>query len=374
MLCRVCIRGTGRNVSNLTPRRCPRPELPLPRTQSQPWNRRTTSSERINAQQLQQQRRPVSPPNTTDDVEINLETHLDHPLPLPDSPRAGIPPTPGPDRAGSLLQTVRSNVSPHHGDLKSFLAYARRTGLNSTSTTYRGTLYEYVVQETLKRYGFELVRMGGRGDGGVDMLGFWRLAGATKMTKAAVDTLDHTPVHGRNGRPSAVMMTTTTMRRSDDEIVIPVLVQCKRHLSGKVSPGYVRELEGAIRAGNVPVGWRGEAVMGLLVGARPASKGVRDAMAGCRRAVGWICLEVAEDREEIDRHAVEWGEEDENSTADDEESSKQGTVRQMLWNRAANEIGLAAFHAVARYDGSSLWSDQPDKGSATEVILTRKGF
>ena len=103
-----------------------------------------------------------------------------------------------------------------------------------------------------------------------------------------------------------------------------VIVQCKA-LKGKLGPNLVRELEGAFIG--APVGWRGAGVLAILVSPKSATKGVREAMGRCRWAMGWIMLEGG---------AFTCG---------------KGRVRQVLWNRAAAEVGLEGVEVTMKYGG-----------------------
>jgi Protein of unknown function (DUF2034) len=198
------------------------------------------------------------------------------------------------------IRTPRPTTENHH-DLPSFLDYAQRTGLSSTSTTYVGTRYEYTVQHRLRQLGFSLSRIGGRDDSGIDLLGTWLLPS--------------------NPHP------------------LRVIVQCKA-LKGKLGPNLIRELEGAFIG--APIGWRGEGVLGILVSPKSATKGVREAIGRSRWAMGWIMVE------------------NEDGT---------GRVRQMLWNRAAANIGLEGITVTMRYGESR---DDADGGLQGECVLMWK--
>ena len=126
--------------------------------------------------------------------------------------------------------------NPHHSDLPSFLKYADRIGLDTSSTVYVGTHYEYTVQNTLEQLGMSLTRIGRANDCGIDLIGTWAL-------KPAIFPLK-------------------------------VIVQCKA--SQTASPSIARELEGAFVG--APSGWKDPGVLGFLVSQAPASKGVRDAL------------------------------------------------------------------------------------------------
>lgn len=168
--------------------------------------------------------------------------------------------------------------SSQHSDLRSFLAYAQRSGLDAKSTVYVGTHYEYTVAATLARYGFYLKRVGGSSDYGTDLLGTW-----TPPTSSQT---------------------------------IRTLIQCKAGVQ-RSGPNLIRELEGAFAG--APVGWRGEGVMALLVAERPATKGVRDSLGRSRWSMGYICC------------------------------TKDGSLKQMIWNVKAEQSGLEGFGVTSRH-------------------------
>lgn len=141
----------------------------------------------------------------------------------------------------------KSLETSQHSDLASFLAHAKRTGLDETSPTFTGTRYEYLVAERLARYGFSLTRVGGASDFGIDLVGDWTI-------------------------PS----TSRTLR---------VLVQCKA--GSRVGPQFIRELEGSFVG--APPGWRGSRVLGLLVTEKQTTKGVRNALTRSRSAMAYVC-------------------------------------------------------------------------------------
>lgn len=126
--------------------------------------------------------------------------------------------------------------------MDTFITYARKSGLDENSTVYVGTLYEYLCLDALKRFGFSLERVGGRGDEGVDLIGTWKL-------------------------PS-------------EEVPLSAIVQCKA-LKLKAGPVLVRELEGALartKPGSVAV----------LCAQKSATKGVRDAIRNANVPLIWM--------------------------------------------------------------------------------------
>ena len=267
-----------------------------------------------------------------------------------------------------------ATADPSHNSLSSFLCYAKRTSLDHASTTFAGTYYEYATQERLRSYGFDLTRVGGRGDRGVDLKGSWTIA--TEGDKI--------------------------------ESKLQVIVQCKR-LRTKVGPNLIRELEGAL-AGR-------SNTLGVLVGTKSATKGVRDAMGRSKVGICWIMLEVEEgenqktgsedsalvegdlaDSEDRKEHVQTFDgilqtmkdeivskvprkmhdllqlPNEDNHTPPREEATQDTPsqlrhVRQMLWNRAASSMGLEGLDVVTKYDGTKDHNGEVGK----DVMLMRQG-
>lgn len=213
--------------------------------------------------------------------------------------------------------------SVKHNDLPSFLRYAERAGLDPGSTTYVGTHFEYTVAEHLAPLGFLLRRVGGASDRGIDLLGTWTL-----------------PIPKGASAPF--------------QEPLRVILQCKAGAGQRVGPHLVRELEGAFIG--APVGWRsrtgngddgnesgnangnGLAVIGLLVTEKPATKGIRDALARSRWPMAYIYCAGA------------------------------GHVRQMLWNQQAEKsCGLTGLGVTLRH------ATDEHEGAYTHIVLTWQG-
>ena len=255
----------------------------------------------------------------------------------------------------------------------------------------------------------ELTRTGGRGDGGVDMVGVWTLpdlvgrgigdgGGGVVRTAGTTGTgsdgsggssgTSTSTTHGTaasnappSTSPTAISSFLATSPPTSSPLTaslpLKVLIQCKRFTSkSKVTPALIRELEGALRNG--PPGWRDQSsVMGILVATKPATKGLRDAMRGAKQAVCWVCLDIDEGEEEGEVEgnggATEGGNSAEITMGDDEEESKaimpHYTVRQILWNRAADELGLLGLDATVQHQNR-----QSDGGKgSSRVVLSRNG-
>lgn len=202
--------------------------------------------------------------------------------------------------------------TPHHS-LATFLDHARRTSLSRTSSLYIGTRYEYLCLSALSRLSFRaLARTGGRGDLGIDLLGQW-----------ALPTLPYD---------------------------IPALVSCKANKGG-VGPDVVREVEGTVaRKGGV----------GILVGRKEATKGVREAVRRSAVAVVWVMVE------EVDGVKAD---EEGRLLKEVEEAEKVpvGRVRQVLWNEKVEMMGAAGLGVgVRHFEGGAGKMEK-------EVYLTWKG-
>ncbi|KAI1133748.1 hypothetical protein F5Y10DRAFT_4292 [Nemania abortiva] len=202
---------------------------------------------------------------------------------------------------GTLHYPEAPSKDQHH-DVASYVAYAERTGLDVESKVFIGTHYEYSVASALRPLGFDLRRIGGQSDKGIDLLGTW--------------SVPSTP----------------------NNLPLRVLLQCKAYSNAKtakIGPQFIRELEGAYVG--APSGWRGSGVVGLLITQRPATKGVREALAHSRWPLGYVSC------------------------------SREGRLQQMLWNRRAEEEGLEGMGVTARL------SDEDRHGETQRLVLTWKG-
>ncbi|KAB8301369.1 hypothetical protein EYC80_003245 [Monilinia laxa] len=139
-----------------------------------------------------------------------------------------------------------SQNAEHH-DLPSFLEYVSRSNMDTSSTTYVGTHYEYTVKQALERLGMSLRQVGGKSDCGIDLLGTWSLPTAPQAVK--------------------------------------VLIQCKA-FAAKIKPAQARELEGTFVG--APQGWRKSSVLALLVSQQAATKGVREALGRSQWPMGYV--------------------------------------------------------------------------------------
>ncbi|KAI1205691.1 uncharacterized protein F4807DRAFT_441935 [Annulohypoxylon truncatum] len=226
-----------------------------------------------------------------------------------------------------LLYPGNSGSGSTHNDLASYAAYAARTGLDLTSKTYVGTRYEYAVAAALAPLGFDLRRVGGRDDCGIDLLGTWRLP-IPPFSSSISNPHPHPPLR--------------------------VLVQCKASAaqSTKIKPHQIRELEGAFAG--APPAWRhsflgspyptstpGSPILGFLVTQKPATKGVRDALGRSRWPMGFVSC------------------------------TTDGRLEQMLWNGRAEEEGLEGLGVGVRFCEAKGEGEEEGKGQT--LVLTWRG-
>jgi len=136
-----------------------------------------------------------------------------------------------------------------HNSLQSFIEYAKRTELPSHKTVYVGTHYEYITSLALMRLGFSTIRIGGRSDAGIDLIGHWVLAPLREP--------------------------------------LPVIIQCKARKI-PTNPKHIRELEGSFHG--IPYEWKSKEVFGLLVTTVKATKGVLEALSQSRCPMGFVLI------------------------------------------------------------------------------------
>ncbi|RFU35654.1 hypothetical protein B7463_g691, partial [Scytalidium lignicola] len=118
---------------------------------------------------------------------------------------------------------------------------------------------------------------------------------------------------------------------------LKVLVQCKAY-ARKIDPATARELEGTFAG--APQGWRGSRVLALLVAPKQATKGVRDAIGRSRWPMGYVLCE------------------------------RDGSIKQMLWNRRAEEEGLGGLGVDLMYTGGDHTQKKTQAKFAASLFRT----
>ncbi|KAH7072027.1 hypothetical protein BKA63DRAFT_516815 [Paraphoma chrysanthemicola] len=103
-----------------------------------------------------------------------------------------------------------------------------------------------------------------------------------------------------------------------------VIIQCKAR-QGSVFPSTMRELEGSFHG--IPPKWRNKDVLGLLVTNNKATKGTLETLGQSRYPMGFMMV------------------------------TREGTVQQFLWNRAASDRGLEGVGVTVRHTPRALLPD-----------------
>ncbi|KAL7268564.1 hypothetical protein RUND412_008806 [Rhizina undulata] len=149
------------------------------------------------------------------------------------------------------LWNLKLTPSDQHRDLESFLQYAKNSNMDTESTVYVGTLYEYTVLSALSKINMNLSRFGGPGDGGIDIRGTWELP---------------EPVEG-----------------TEEPRILNFLIQCKIKQM-RTGPVFVRELEGAIASSD------DRKTVGMLASSTPCTSGSIKKMLLSRRPLAFCCI------------------------------------------------------------------------------------
>lgn len=197
-----------------------------------------------------------------------------------------------------LPPRLTTSTSLHHHNLSTFLAHAAQAKLNTNSAIYKGTHYEYICMAALAdtTFNFELYRTGRANDLGVDLVGWW----------AVPDDHHDAGIEDKEGK-----------EKKKKFKKLKVLAQCKSTTSPP-KPSQIRELEGAYIG--APAGWNSSSsVLAFLLTTQPATKGVLAAVQRSRWPMG--VLQV----------------------------TREGEVRQFVWNAVAREEGLEGVGVVVRY-------------------------
>jgi hypothetical protein len=118
-----------------------------------------------------------------------------------------------------------------------------------------------------------------------------------------------------------------------------IIAQCKARKCS-CTPSNIRELEGSFQG--KPPRWRNKDVLGLLVTDKQATKGTLEAMGRSRFPMGFVMV------------------------------TREGTIQQFRWNRAASERGLEGVGVTVRHTPRILLSEN-ERQSANSFELNRQG-
>lgn len=305
------------------------------------------------------------PSNSSQRPQQHSPVHLSDPPPPPLPPLKPI----------TTHHDLHSYQIHHHNRLIAASSSPETCHKLNTSTVHLGTRYEYLIQSHLQTHlGFTLTRIGGKGDGGIDLIGSW-----------TIPTPTSTPATKSPSLPTAQPAPTPTFR---------ILLQAKRmSQTRKPMPALMRELDGAIlSAGSAR--WISAAflthcirtststststspspsttstststeqasgslsrltdlshlpTLGILVTTRPLTPGIEQAMASSPRCLMYICLEEVDGQEGTEGLGME----------EFDGLRTPGTrVKQMVWNAAATRCGLRGYEVVSRFVGAGSVDD-----------------
>ncbi|KAI7880165.1 hypothetical protein K492DRAFT_178079 [Lichtheimia hyalospora FSU 10163] len=143
-----------------------------------------------------------------------------------------------------VIPNIRLKSTLAVTDVASFLKTSQ--GKDQTTSTFRGTLFEWQTCEALQKgMGMQLRRTGGRGDRGVDLYGEW-----------PIETIIHQGIKGKD-IPSSTPPC--------------IIVQCKNTKNG-CTPDHVRSLVGAVVLSKDST----RDTIGILAGVRPFTREVTE--------------------------------------------------------------------------------------------------
>lgn len=319
-------------------------------------------------------------------------------------------------RQSGALSGTSSNASPipilkpitTHHNLETYQAYQRqrllatadpqvRHRLNS-STVHLGTRYEYLIQSHLQaHFGFTLTRIGGKGDGGIDLIGTWTLpvpvpVSASSSTLSAIsgvssDPNDPSDSHVNQPRQPSFRILLQAKRMSPSRKPMPALM---RELDGSIlSAASARWISAAFLTHNMRTSTvsshvsdggqdlgrpRSESrsqspllsdlshlpTLGILVTTRPLTAGIEQAMASSPRCLMYVCLEEVDD----DGHAGTDG------RSLDGWRTPATRIRQMVWNAAATRAGLRGYEVIGRFSDHGA---EDSSSSTSDVVMMFQG-
>ncbi|KAF8423113.1 hypothetical protein EV426DRAFT_603888 [Tirmania nivea] len=221
----------------------------------------------------------------------------------------------------SQLADLGKPKDKHHHDLASFRAYAESTGLDPTSTLYRGTVYEYIASNALYHKNMHLIRTGGKSDRGIDLRGEWHIP----LPPAILPTPPN--LDSSSSPPESPITRTKAIR---------IIIQCKGHTTVPLGPNIVRELSGTLAC-------ELSTTIGFLASMYPCTNGTRNAIRFIQKPMGYVCI------------------------------SNKGVVKQLVWNRLASELLGSGIGVGVRYLNSEVGETNVDGELEQEVVLMFNG-
>lgn len=293
---------------------------------------------------------------------------------------------PDPEAIKSKTKTIKSNarIVADHYDLNSFLRYQATNAITPTTSVYLGTRYEYLIQRHLQdRLGFSLTRIGGKGDGGVDLIGTWtlpsisstpststvlpsttfriliqakRLAPHRKPMPALMRELEGTLNSSTSARPISEAFQYHLLRKQEERLRSTMIAPVNQALSADTTPTPTTKTNSTTT--NNPTE---QPTLAILITTNPLTPGIQSFMASSRRNLMYICLEETSPPNSP------------NSLSSANSSSNTQTIpstriQQITWNAAAAQAGLEGYNVGMRY--TSATHNHPSSSSSTTATIT----
>ena len=288
-----------------------------------------------------------------------------------------------------------TSIVATHYDLASYLRFhtARCTAQTdadkrvklSQSSVYLGTRYEYLIQQHLtSNLGFSLTRIGGKGDGGVDLIGTWKVPGAgtgaggdetfkilvqakrltthRKPMPALMRELEGTLMGSRSSRALGQAFAAHQIRVRSQMSTTPLSESSTKSATKPGPKARSTKSPGKLPPDTLPT-------LGILITTRPLTNGIEKAMASSRRCLMYMCLE-----ESLPTPSSTTTNSPTGTESDPVPSTR---IRQIAWNAAASRAGLEGYAVVTRYSDSDsdASADVAGKGEAMsgEATLMYQG-
>ena len=266
-------------------------------------------------------------------------------------------------------------LSHHNSRLHEIRDETSRVRL-STSAVYLGTRYEYLIQRHLSTHlNFTLTRVGGKGDGGIDLIGAWTLPEprSVNVRQRSFRVLCQAKRLGGNRKPGPVLM-----RELEGTVRGSISGKARDLSEAFAAIGYRMAAKAEIPGSALDKAFTDESAedadeksdlshlptMGILITTKPLSDGIEKAMAVSNRPLMYMCLEESVVPTEVD------------SDATDTTNIPQTFLRQLAWNSAASQAGLEGYGVDRKYLDTQVPAQSSEVITSPlqwEAILTYQG-
>lgn len=272
---------------------------------------------------------------------------------------------------------TNTRIVADHYDLKSFLEYQSAKGVNTDSTVALGTRYEYLIQRHLQdKLGFSLTRIGGKGDGGIDLIGTWTIPNLSPASSSVSASFTSPPAANttfrvliqakrlsahRKPMPALMRELEGTLESSSS---IQSITQAFQHHLFRKREEYVRQSAAGMNSVLLPeqspepepsnVSSTALPTLAILVTTNPLTDGIRKLMSGSRSNLMYVCME-------------------ENVATEQSDTTIPSTsIQQIAWNASAAQAGLEGLDVGMRYADDS--ADRNSRLNASSTTAAREAI